>query len=118
MDADDEGELRAVLLRLERAIAERRLDDLPAGGYQAVIHEAFHETGASGRRWSREATLAALNAADVAEVPISGFDVDRIAPDCALVTYDIGGPRPTRRASLWVRDGTRWRMRFHQGTLL
>jgi len=45
-------DIRDELLRLELAIAQRRVADLP-GGYAGVIHEGFRETGASGRWWTR-----------------------------------------------------------------
>lgn len=111
-------DLRAELLRLELAIAARRVADLPDGGYEASLHEAFHETGASGRWWTREQTLELLSGAEPTELEIDRFLIEEVAPGVVLATYDIRGPRPTRRASLWVLDDGRWRMRFHQGTLL
>jgi ribonuclease HI len=110
-------DLRAELLRLELAIAQRRLADLP-GGYASVIHEAFHETGASGRWWTREETLGELERTPAAGDSIKRFEIDRLAEGVVLATFDSGGERPARRVSIWVRDEGRWRLRFHQGTLL
>lgn len=110
-------DLRDELLRLELAIAQRRGADLP-GGYAGVIHEAFHETGASGRRWTREEILGELDGAQANSVGIERFEVERLAEGVVLATFDTGGERPARRASIWVREGGRWRIRFHQGTLL
>ena len=108
--------LRAALLRLELAIAQRRRGDLPGGTYEAVIHEAFHETGASGRWWTREEMLAALEGANIARVEIARFELEALADGVVLATYDTGGDRPARRASIWVLDAGQWRLRFHQGT--
>lgn len=105
------------LLRLELAIARRRPDDLP-GGYAALLHDGFRETGASGRSWTRDEMLEALEAAPPSEVTIEAFAIERLAEDVVLATYETGPPRPARRVSIWVRHGDRWRLRFHQGTLL
>ncbi len=110
--------LRSELLRLELALAQRRPEALPAGGYEAVLHPAFHEVGASGRAWTREATLDALDGAPAVDVPIERFRVELLGPGIALATFDTGGDRPARRVSVWVRDGGRWRVRFHQGSTL
>jgi ribonuclease HI len=111
-------DLRDELLRLELAVAERRVADLPGGSYGAVLHDAFHETGASGRWWSREAILGALDGAETARVEIERFEIEQVAHDVILATYETTGERPARRSSIWVLDHGRWRLRFHQGTLL
>lgn len=110
-------DLRAELLALELALAQRRAADLP-GGYEAVLHAAFRETGASGRWWTREATLEMLRDAGESEVAIERFEIEELAPGVILATYDSVGPRPARRASIWVLEDGRWQVRFHQGTLL
>lgn len=109
--------LRDELLALELALAERRRADLP-GGYAAVLDEGFREAGASGRWWTRAAILEEMEAAGRAVVPIVAFEVELLAPGVALATYETAGARPARRVSVWVLDSGRWRMRYHQGTLL
>jgi ribonuclease HI len=110
------GVLRVELLRLELAVAQRRLADLPGGSYEAVLQESFHETGASGRSWTRESILEALGGAEVSDVPIERFEIEALSESVVLATYDTGGDRPARRASIWVQDGGQWRLRFHHGT--
>jgi hypothetical protein len=109
--------LRDHLLALELALAQRRADDLP-GGYDGVLHTAFHETGASGRWWTRDATLEMLAGAPPSDVAIDRFEAEELAEGLVLATYDTVGSRPARRSSIWVREGGRWLVRFHQGTLL
>jgi ribonuclease HI len=104
------------LLRLELAIARRERDALP-GGYAAVLDDEFRETGASGRAWTRAEMLDALEGAAASPVEIEAFAIERLADAVVLATYDTGGARPARRASIWIHDGGRWRLRFHQGTL-
>ncbi len=108
-------DLRDELLRLELAIARRDEAALP-GGYAAVLDDAFRETGASGRAWTRTEMLVALAAAPPSDVAIEGFGIERLGDGVILATYQTGGVRTARRASIWVRDGARWRLRFHQGT--
>lgn len=87
----------------------RRVEDL--------LHDDFFEHGASGRTWTRSAVLDALP--DSPHVDGACFDfVSRdLAPGVALLTYRIAGARSTTRSSIWVMEGARWQMLFHQGTL-
>jgi ribonuclease HI len=114
-DQPDGDDLRDELLRLELAIA-RRDEAAISGGYAAVLDDAFRETGASGRAWTRTEMLEALAAASPSDVAIEGFAIERLGNGVVLATYESGGARPSRRASIWVLDGNRWRLRFHQGT--
>ena len=110
-------DLRRQLLDLELALAERREADLP-GGFAASIDDRFREAGASGRWWTREATLEMLAADNPTRVAIEEFEIEVLAPGVVLATYRTAGSRPARRVSVWVHDGQRWRVRYHQGTLL
>jgi hypothetical protein len=121
-DIDADAALAAELLRFERALAARDPADVP-GGLPSLIAEDFEEFGASGRRWDRASTVAAL--ADVATpraVDLRAFAMHRLAEDVVLVTYEIaaaqaGGTAPrSLRSSIWVSRGGRWQVRFHQGT--
>ena len=54
-------------------------------------------------------------------LPLPDYSVELVAVDVALATYtsevrygdeiEVG-----RRSSLWIKDGGRWKLRFHQGT--
>jgi hypothetical protein len=90
----------------------------PEHRLRALLDPAFLEFGAGGRRWSRDATIAALPAE---ASPLDGrmlrAEVAELAPGIVLLTYeaDVEGRR-SLRSSIWVwRDGA-WRLRFHQGT--
>lgn len=113
----------AELLALETALARRDPSGLPAlpgglGVLGALVADDFLEFGRSGRVYdaaSIRALLAAGKPSELAFEPRS-FTVDLLAPDVALVTYEIGMPARTNRASVWVRRDGRWLIRFHQGT--
>lgn len=86
---------------------------------RGLLHPDFREHGASGTVWTLDALCAELAAAPDVHVRPAGLQAHRLAPDVVLVTYRTEGPRPSLRSSLWLRDpGGRWRLRFHQGTLL
>jgi ribonuclease HI len=80
-----------------------------------LLHPHFTEVGASGRHWSRAEMIEALVANPSVAGEMSDAAVSELAYGIALVTYDIGD---TRRSSLWVREHSRWLLRYHQGTRL
>ncbi|MFG2998466.1 DUF4440 domain-containing protein [Streptomyces sp. NPDC048340] len=99
-------------VRASRALAEGLLDP------------EFVEVGASGRRWDREAMLAALaGMAGASEDgpryeagPMTGVV---LAPGLVHLTYEtrIGGRRALR-SSIWRKpdEGSGWRTYYHQAT--
>ena len=87
-----------------------------------TAHE-FWETGASGRRYSRQYILDILEQrhASSYEDPweTSDFYCQEIAPQNYLLTYTLQqGPRLTRRATLWRRTEHGWLIVYHQGTVV
>jgi hypothetical protein len=81
------------------------------------LHEEFREFGASGRIWDRSAIVAALAAAPGTGAVAEDMRAVRLAPHVVLLTYVARRPdRASLRSSLWIRDGSQWRLLFHQGT--
>ncbi|MFJ3974004.1 DUF4440 domain-containing protein [Streptomyces sp. NPDC090021] len=108
------GELRLMSpgVRMSRVLTDRLLDP------------DFVEVGASGRRWDRQAMLAALpemegGAEDGPRYEPAGMTGVELAPGVVHLTYEtvIGGRR-ARRSSIWRSsdDGSGWRMYYHQAT--
>ncbi len=98
-------------------VARSRVD------FERMMHPAFWEVGASGRRYSREYVLDILEerlenpAADVWKT--RDAHCLEIAPRNYLVTYTlVQGARVTRRASLWRKSAKGWQVVFHQGTVV
>lgn len=90
---------------------------------EAMTAPDFWEIGASGRRYSRAYVLKTLAArageAVEDEWQTSDFHCRELASDLYLLTYTLlQKERRTRRASLWQRSGGRWRVLFHQGTIV
>ena len=97
--------------------------------FERETADDFWETGAFGRRYSREFVWATLQEryerSDVDEFEVEGwetrdFHLREIAPATYLLTYTLWGEgdRLTRRLTVWqgsVRDG--WKVLYHQGTV-
>jgi hypothetical protein len=91
--------------------------------YENMMDSDFWEVGASGRRYSREFVLDTLeNRApdpDESKWLTRDFQCREIAADNYLITYTLAqGARITRRATLWRRAATGWKILYHQGTIV
>jgi ribonuclease HI len=82
-----------------------------------LLHPDFMEIGASGRVWTRDAMMMALEEDPEHSAELEVLSADRIGTSAVLLTYrSYARSGTTLRSSLWVLDGNRWRLRFHQGT--
>ncbi|MDQ0770520.1 ribonuclease HI [Pseudarthrobacter defluvii] len=87
------------------------------GRTAVLLHPDFMEIGSSGRVWTRDAMMMALEEDPGERTDIEILGADRIGPGAVLLTYrNFARSGTTLRSSLWVLDGGRWRLRFHQGT--
>jgi hypothetical protein len=91
--------------------------------FESMTEATFWEVGASGRRYSREHVLDALeklypNQAEDAW-QTRDFHCLEIAVDNYLLTYTlIQGTRVTRRSTIWRRTAQGWKIVYHQGTVV
>lgn len=82
-----------------------------------LLHPEFTEIGSSGRLWTRDEVIMALEENPGPHAALETLAADRIGPDAVLLTYRSRTRAGTvLRSSLWVLDGHQWRLRFHQGT--
>ncbi|WP_018762138.1 ribonuclease HI family protein [Arthrobacter sp. 135MFCol5.1] len=87
------------------------------GRTAVLLHPDFMEIGSSGRVWTRDAMMMALEEDPGERTDIEVLGAERIGPGAVLLTYrSFARAGTTLRSSLWVLDGERWRLRFHQGT--
>jgi hypothetical protein len=92
--------------------------------FERMMAEDFCETGASGRRYSREFVLDELERRHFAPHPdiweTSDFVCRRLAGDVFLLTYTLiqNRERKTRRATIWQRAADGWKILYHQGTIV
>lgn len=112
MDASPEAIVEA--LERELLLPETR-EDLGRTG--VLLHPDFVEIGSSGRIWTRDAMMMALEENPERPGELELLGADRLADGAVLLTYRSYARSGTiLRSSLWIRDGAQWRLRFHQGT--
>jgi hypothetical protein len=113
--ADD---LAAHLIELELRLQSPSIRK-DAQAIAELLSEDFREFGASGRVWDRAAILAELAAETPYQVTSENFECRLLSSELALLTYVATNPhRGTLRASLWRLEGEKWRVFFHQGTVI
>ena len=94
------------------------------GDFEEMLAPDYWEVGASGRRYSAAFILQTLAEtppvdADIAGWHSYGFACRRLGPAIFLLTYTLEqGARRTRRATVWERFEDRWRILYHQGTVI
>jgi len=92
--------------------------------FERMTTPDFWEIGASGRRYDRAYILDELERRYAApgdeEWEASEFECRRLADNLYLLTYVLvqDHERRSRRATIWQRAGSDWKIVFHQGTLL
>jgi hypothetical protein len=92
--------------------------------FERMTADDFWETGASGRRYSREFVLDELERrhsvphADVWKA--REFHCRELAAGVYLLTYTLlqENARLTRRATIWQRSSDGWKIVYHQGTVV
>jgi len=92
--------------------------------FEKMTVEDYWETGASGRRYSRQAVLNELERRfsvpheDAWET--SDFHCLKLAANVYLLTYTLlqDQQRLTRRATIWQRTPEGWKIVYHQGTIV
>src|SRR5580693_2173396 len=87
--------------------------------FDLMMDESFWEVGASGQRYSRQFVLDIVGSlghdTDDDQWRCEGFNCRKIAPDNFLLTYTLHqGERVTRRATLWRRTPSGWKVLYHQ----
>jgi len=84
----------------------------------------YWEVGASGRRYSRDCVLDAMekrHAGSYVDVwETAGFHCRKLAEDVYLLTYTLiqGKERKTRRSTIWQHTPEGWKIVYHQGTIV
>jgi hypothetical protein len=119
-------ELRNVLAELSarEPIFHRAEFGIDRADFDRMMADDFWETGASGRRYSRQFVLEELEKRfatpheDVWET--SAFQCRKLGEDTYLLTYTLlqDRVRLTRRMTIWRKTPEGWKIVYHQGTVV
>jgi hypothetical protein len=91
--------------------------------FEQMMAPGFWEVGASGRRYSREFVLEALEERFTSQQDdvwrVEDFHCAEVAADLYLATYTLfQDSRVTRRVTIWRRTAEGWQAVYHQGTVV
>ena len=88
------------------------------GRIGVLLHPDFAEIGSSGRYWTRDAMMMALEEDPGEPTELEFLGADRLGENTILLTYrSFAHTGSALRSSVWMLDRGQWRLRFHQGTL-
>jgi hypothetical protein len=115
--------LTQLLLELETRLMD---PEVRRNGTAAeMIADDFVEFGGNGRIFNKTDALVMMRHHAPRVFALEEFNVRELTTGIALVTYRIqsqsvdGGPgRVSVRSSIWVQDGGKWQVTFHQATML
>ena len=111
-------------LRAREPIFHRPEFGTSRADFENMMVKDFWETGASGRRYSREFVLDELERRSRSprkEVwEARDFYCRKLAEDIYLLTYTLlqDNQRLTRRAAIWQKTAEGWKIVYHQGTIV
>jgi len=85
-----------------------------------LLAEDFIEFGRSGRSYSKVEIIESLDSTPVDSITSYEYTLNLLSPTVALLTYKSKRnsiPKNcTLRSSIWRKQGSTWKMVFHQGT--
>ncbi|MGJ3189449.1 RNase H family protein [Paenarthrobacter sp. FR1] len=83
-----------------------------------LLHPDFAEIGSSGRFWTRDAMMMALEEDPGEPTELELLSADRLSDNAILLNYrSFAHTGSALRSSVWILDRGQWRLRFHQGTV-
>lgn len=87
------------------------------GRIGVLLHPDFAEIGQSGRFWTRDAMMVALEEDPGEHVELELLSADRLSENTILLNYrSLSHAGSALRSSVWLLERGQWRLRFHQGT--
>jgi ribonuclease HI len=88
------------------------------GRIGVLLHPDFAEIGSSGRFWTRDAMMVALEEDPGEPTELELLSADRLSENTILLNYrSFAHTGSALRSSVWMLERGQWRLRFHQGTL-
>jgi hypothetical protein len=111
-------------LRRREPIFHTREFGTSRADFERATAPGYWETGASGRRYSRQFILDELEKYPPVDAASAGWQscdhaVRQLGADTYLMTYTLRQwERVTRRATIWQSTAEGWRILYHQGTIV
>ena len=119
---NDDPTLSEHLRQLEESLATPEIRCSPEQ-LARLLADDFREFGGSGRIFDKRQIIDALQNQPAVQLWLDDFQLKRLGPDVALVTYRGNCRYPksdevshSLRSSIWMNRGGRWEVVFHQGT--
>jgi hypothetical protein len=112
-----------LLVNLERNLHRksiRRSKDM----INELLHDDFEEIGASGNIFNKDQMIEELLYETPFTINASDFELRMFSEDIAQLKYKTKNTenknltRTTLRSSIWKNEGSKWKMIFHQGTVV
>lgn len=117
------NDLLDLLVDLERGLhrksirrSKEKLNDL--------LDDDFEEIGASGKVYNKDQIIEELLNETPFAINASDFELRMFSEDIAQLRYKSKNSasdnitRTTLRSSIWKNEGSKWKMVFHQGTVV
>lgn len=112
-----------IILANERKL--QQFNKLDRNQVDELLADDFVEFGSSGQIYDKALILKHINQLQPPRVKTTEFKTQEIAPNTVLATYradKLDGnnnvQEASRRSSIWQEQDGKWRLVFHQGTLL
>jgi hypothetical protein len=89
---------------------------------EKILCDDFVEFSRSGKAINKTHTVEALKKESHKEYVMSNFKIHRISNNVIQATYKTKENKNgieikyTLRSSIWIKEGNRWKMQFHQAT--
>ena len=109
--------IEKALLEAEKALTDPDVRRSPKRVEQ-LLHPDFTEIGSSGDVYRRREMIEMMTSETPGDVVMRDFCVRPLNQATVLVTYRSIGTsgKEARRSSIWVDEGSGWRLIHHQGT--
>jgi len=88
------------------------------------LHDDFEEIGSSGKIYNKDQIIEELLNETPFTINASDFELKMFSEDIAQLKYKTQNTasnnltHTTLRSSIWKNEGSKWKMVFHQGTVV
>jgi hypothetical protein len=118
---NEETEIKSILLGLERSLLDNsvRTDGLKIS---EIVDKNFKEYTSSGKVYRYKPGDIFGENKDPTSIITSSFEIISLSRDVKLVNYQTlkkgkNEEIKANRSSIWTKEGKKWKILFHQGTI-